>query len=187
MIPVLLDVNGKAVLVVGAGHVGQRKAEAFRAEGAEVTLWDLKTAPPQKTTRGEVLERLRPFDLLVLATDDSAYNEWLSACARELGIWCNRADAGSLGDFQTLSTVRRGPLSIAIGTEGEAPGLSKSLAKALDQGLPKDLGTAVSEIGDLRRAMLAAPEEDKDRLRAALKRDIEALVAKVTDRWPSKR
>lgn len=184
MLPLLVEVRDKFVLVVGSGRVGQRKARRFSAAGAHVTLWDKEVAPPMDIEAAVVRQALAQFNLIVLATNDEGYNQWLEFHARQLGIWCNRADSTAFNDFHTMASVRRGLLSVSVGTEGALPGLSKQLTQALEALFPEELGEDLDALAKLRAAILSGPPEEKDESMAALQQKIDALVADVTDKWP---
>ena len=61
------------------------------------------------------------FALVFAATDDREVNERVFDDADRAGIWVNVADVPDICSFHLPARVRRGPLQLAIGSEGEAP------------------------------------------------------------------
>ena len=51
--------------------------------------------------------------------------------------------------------MRRGPLSIVIGTSGASPALSRRVRMLLDETLPPGLGFLATALGDARPRLLA--------------------------------
>ena len=114
-LPVTLNLDGVACLIVGAGPVGTRKAAALRAAGAAVTI----VAP----------ERNRPFRpgdsaghrVVVAATNDAAVNDAVEADAHAHGAWCNRADRPDGGDLAFAATYRFAGVVIGVTTVDRDP------------------------------------------------------------------
>jgi uroporphyrin-III C-methyltransferase len=66
-------------------------------------------------------------------------------------------------DFYFGSVVRRDDLQIAISTAGESPSVAQQLRREIDEQLPNDLGPWLTEIGQLRREILASHPPGEDR------------------------
>jgi len=115
-LPVTLNLEGVACLVVGAGPVGTRKAASLRAAGAVVAV----VAPERNRA-------FRPGDcaghrLVVAATDDPATNDAVEADAHAHGAWCNRADRAGGGDLAFAAVHHAGDVTIGVSTGGADPG-----------------------------------------------------------------
>lgn len=114
-LPVTLNLDGVACLVVGAGAVGVRKAATLTAAGAVVTV----VAPERN-------REFRPGDcaghrLVVAATDDPAVNAAVEADAHAHGAWCNRADRSDGGDVAFAAVHRAGDVTVGVSTGGADP------------------------------------------------------------------
>jgi precorrin-2 dehydrogenase/sirohydrochlorin ferrochelatase len=137
MLPMVLDLRGRTVLVVGAGRVGRRKAVAVVEAGGRVRLVD-----PEPTCASDdhplvdrLVEPYSPAHLdevaLAFACATAEVNTTVVADARARGVWvCDAADA-TRGDFQLPSVVRRGELTIAVSTGGAAPALAARITDEL--------------------------------------------------------
>ena len=96
-----------------------------------------------------------------------------SRCVR--GILVNSVDDPPHCDFYFGSVVRRGDLQVAISTAGESPAVAQQLRREIDEQLPADLGPWLTQVGQLRREILAthpAGEERKALLHRIARRQI---------------
>lgn len=136
ILPVALDVAGRAVLIVGGGAVAARKAGAFAEADARVTVVSPERGagfPPvdYRAKRYESRD-LDGFSLVCACTDSPSVNAQIARDAKARGIWCNIADAPDDSDFHTTAVVRRGDIAIGISTGGLSPVLSRHLKAQIE-------------------------------------------------------
>ncbi len=141
--PVGLDLNGKNVLVVGAGCVAERKVKTLLAFGARITLVAPEATPYlvrlHKARKIRFVKRVyRPSDikeagLVIAATSDKKVNAKVSEDSKKRGVWVNVVDAKGLSDFISLSFIRKEKAIIAIHTDGRDPKLSRDLKNYLKE------------------------------------------------------
>jgi uroporphyrin-III C-methyltransferase/precorrin-2 dehydrogenase/sirohydrochlorin ferrochelatase len=141
--PVLLDLAGRRVVVVGGGRVAARRVPALWAAGADVVI--VSPALDPELAAREPAVRLRPFrpdDLdgawLVLAcTDDPDVNTEVALAAEVRGVFCVRADAAEGGSARVSAVLRRDGTTVAV-NGGDDPRrgaeLRDAIATALDTG-----------------------------------------------------
>jgi len=142
-LPLLLDLTGRKVVIVGGGSVALRRVASVLTAGAAVTL----VAP-------DVAEELREFDLTIeqrryvdgdlagawlaiAATDDSSVNEAVAREAADRTIFCIRADAADAGSARMPAVYRSGPITLAVNAGDDprrAVGLRNAIAAALEAG-----------------------------------------------------
>lgn len=142
MYPVTLDVRNRRCLVVGGGGVALRKVEGLIEEGARVTVVAPEVVEPlaDMAERGEIVLERRPYGadanrswaLIYAATDDREINAKVFRDAEDAGVWCNVADDPELCSFHLPARLRRGPLQISIGSDGEAPFVVRRLRQLLE-------------------------------------------------------
>ena len=141
--PVQLNLAGKACVVVGAGRVAARKAEALAACDASVTVIAPRVDPEIRALPNvRVQERdYRPGDLegawlVVAATDQEQTNAQVAADGERARIWVNVVDDPARSSFIVPAVLRRGPLTIGVSSAGASPKLAARLrdliADALD-------------------------------------------------------
>ena len=137
MYPLLLDLAGREVLVVGGGPVAERRVAGLLEAGALVTLVAPgATAGLAELARdGRIEWADREFqpadvfgrDLVFTATGDLPVDTAVAEAARSQGIFVNSADDNERCDFHVPAVARRGDIVIAVGTGGAAPALAARL------------------------------------------------------------
>ena len=156
MFPVMLNLHGLRVLVVGAGPVGLRKAKLATDAGAVVTIVDPHAEPGSEV----VLESFAPHHLdgtqLVFACATADVNAAVVEVCRERGIWVCDAIVPERGTFVLPAVVRRGELQIAVSTGGASPALARQLRLQLETIFDDAYGDWVSVLGDIREVVLAS-------------------------------
>jgi uroporphyrin-III C-methyltransferase / precorrin-2 dehydrogenase / sirohydrochlorin ferrochelatase len=146
--PLFLDLEGREVLVVGAGWVGTRKIEELVLAGAAVRV----VAPvATETVRaraadGSVKWAERAFEpedvegawLVVAATADKEVQRAVARAAEARRVFLVAVDDVKNTSAYGASVVRRAPLTVAISSNGEAPALVRLMRELLEQILPDD-------------------------------------------------
>src|SRR5690606_23179477 len=114
--PAGLRLAGRKVLVVGGGHVAQRRVPALIAAGADVHVVAPEVTPAIEGLRDEITLHLRPFEpadldgawYCIAATDDAAINDAISAGAEERRVFCVRSDDATQATAWTPAVGRHG-------------------------------------------------------------------------------
>lgn len=140
VIPIMIDLEGKEVIVVGGGRIAKRKLELLLASGAVLTVISPSVMPEidRWAAEGKIIwyqKGFAPKDaaeafMLVIATDDPAVN----AAARQAAPpYCliNASTEAESGNIHFPSHFRRGKLSIAVSTNGASPMLAKKIKQDL--------------------------------------------------------
>lgn len=163
LMPLFLDVTGKSVLVVGAGAVATRKVAELVAARAHVRvvapsvtaeLDAMASASPSASVDADAdadataqvtIER-RAFDahdvagawLVIAATDDASVQARVAKACSEARVFCVAVDDPPNASAYGGALLRRGPVTIAISTSGEAPALARLMREVLEQALPDE-------------------------------------------------
>lgn len=168
--PIMLNMHRRAVVVVGGGNVGARKAASLSEAGAVVTIVapDVQEEGVADGTRilrqaydDDVLEGA---SLVFACTDDARLNARIAADARSRGLLVNVADQPEDCDFFMPSVIRQGDVVVAVGTGGSAPGLSAELAKQLQAAVPPRIGEFAALLEDLRGRLRTLPLDSRRRM-----------------------
>ncbi|MBS2937844.1 uroporphyrinogen-III C-methyltransferase [Nocardioides sp. J2M5] len=117
-----LVLAGRKVVVVGGGHVAQRRVPSFLATGARVTLVSPEVTPALEGLAGELNLELREFvesDLdgawyVVAATDDPDVNARVVAAAEARHTFCVRADDARSGSAWTPAVGHHGSVTVGV-------------------------------------------------------------------------
>lgn len=120
--PVGLRLAGRRVLVVGGGHVAQRRVPALLAAGAEVVVVSPVVTPALEGMAGEltlVLRRFEDEDLdgawyVVAATDDPEVNARILAGCDSRRIFCVRSDDAREASAWTAASGRHGNVTVSV-------------------------------------------------------------------------
>ncbi len=140
--------------------MAERKVNALLSAGARVTLISPTITPPlESLVRDGTLEYVaRPYQtgdlegafLAIAATGDRAVNEavWQEATRRNILI--NAADDPAHCNVLLPAVIRRGPLTIAISTEGRSPAYAAHLRRQLEDQFGPEQGTFLELLGGLR-------------------------------------
>ena len=171
--PIMLRLEGRTCVVVGAGRVAAAKATGLLNHGAQVVIVAPKAVNwiREKARSGKLTWRRRAFSfrdvrgafLVVAATNSAASNGAVFRACRARGVLCNVVDDPEHCDFFYPAVVRRGPLQIAISTDGRSPALAARLRRELEKQFGPEWGPFVEHIGKLRQQFLSAgmPLENK--------------------------
>ncbi len=122
--PAGLRLGGRRVVVVGGGHVAQRRVPQLIAAGADVLLVSPVVTPAIEgmATGAEIRWEQRGFadaDLdgawyVIAATDDPAVNEQVSQGAEARRIFCVRADDATRASAWTPAVGRHAGVTVAV-------------------------------------------------------------------------
>ena len=170
--PVLLDLDGRRCVVVGGGDVAERKVKALLDCGAQVVVIAPEVTPAigELARQGAVAllsKTYTPGDLcgawVVIAAGPPDTNAAVSEEARRERILVNVVDNPDRCDFIVPAVARRGPLLIAISSQGASPALARRLRELVEAQIGPEYGELADLLGRLRPEVLAVPEEDKRR------------------------
>ncbi|GAA5119453.1 uroporphyrinogen-III C-methyltransferase [Alloalcanivorax gelatiniphagus] len=117
-----LVLAGRRVVVVGGGHVAQRRVPALIATGADVHVVSPEVTPAIEGLAGELTLVLRDFtesDLdgawyVVAATDDAEVNARVAAAAESRHTFCVRADDALGGTAWTPAVGHHGSVTVGV-------------------------------------------------------------------------
>ena len=162
--PMMVNLRGKKCVVVGGGRIAGDKIAGLLRHGARIVM-----VSPRADRRVQEQARLRKFEwrrrefsardvegafLAIAATNSPDVNEAVFRACRARGVLCNAVDDPEHCDFFYPAVVRRGPLQIAISTNGCSPALASRLRQELEQEFGPEWGAWVEHVGKTRREVL---------------------------------
>jgi len=157
----MLNVGGRAALVVGGGPVAARRAAALAEAGAWVRVVAREVGEAAREVAGRY-ERIavsaRAFEpgdcegafVVVAATDDAGVNEFVASSARAAGALVNRADEPEAGDFAAPAHRRLGPITVSVSTGGAGAAAGRELVEQLISTIDVDRATLLAIAGEYR-------------------------------------
>ena len=179
--PIVLELTGVPVLVVGGGTVALRKIEGLLVARAAVTVVApdvvdaIRALPVRIITRAWERRDLDAVRLVVTATDDPAVNAAVAADAQRRGIWVNAADDPANCTFTLPAVARDGPVTVAVSTGGASPALASHLRSEIERwlaeiGAADAAATLAGQRNELRSRGLSTESVDwSERVRNALR------------------
>jgi precorrin-2 dehydrogenase/sirohydrochlorin ferrochelatase len=171
--PMLVQLAGRPVVVIGGGGVAERKVAALLEAEARVRVVspDLTPALRRWAEEGRLVAALREAGeadldgvfLAVVAGGDDEFRARMIAAAKARGVPVNAAGEGEEGDFITPAVVRRGDLVLAVSASGASPALAARIAAELAERYGP-------EYESLTRALRAVRREVRERVPDAAER-----------------
>jgi precorrin-2 dehydrogenase/sirohydrochlorin ferrochelatase len=175
--PIFLDLEGRAVVIVGGGNVSARKVEAMLSHGARVIV----VAPEcnddiaQWADDGTLTLKRKTYDasdlddamLVIASTNAPAVNAQIADDCRARRILVNVVDDISLCDFIVPAVVDVGSVRIAISTGGKSPAFARIVKRDLQNTIGPEYAEVNDLLGSLRDAAKRSPRlpTDVDRKR----------------------
>lgn len=162
--PVFLKLHQLRMIIVGGGEVGYEKLSFMLKSSPEanitmVATWFSKEVTELLNSHDYQVEfrqkefeptDLEGYDLVVAATNDRSLNEQVHRAAKKNGQLINVADTPDLCDFYLGSIVTKGPLKIAISTNGKSPTFAKRFRQMLEAALPEEIDDLLLQLHTFR-------------------------------------
>jgi siroheme synthase-like protein len=172
--PVFLELRERTVLVAGGGAEAAGKVLGLVGVGARVVVWATKhdqTAAFDGDDRVELVGG--PFEatllddatIAIVATGDRALDREIAAVARERRVLVNTMDDIPNCDWSAPAILRRGDLTIAIGTGGIAPALAVRLRDRAARDVGPEYAALLALFGEVRPRIMASGRSFRDRRR----------------------
>jgi precorrin-2 dehydrogenase/sirohydrochlorin ferrochelatase len=168
--PAFIDLNEKKTVVIGGGAVAERKVRALLRTGAQVNVIspDITAGLLSLKDRGVIKHYKRHYRkgdlqgalIVIAATSSSTVN---AKIADDAGHLVNVVDMPDKGNFIVPSRVKRGPLTIAISTEGASPALAKAIRKEIEGRYDRDFGLYLHFLETLRKKAMVKIRDRKKR------------------------
>ena len=190
LFPMFVKLDGREVLVVGAGRVGEPKMRGLLSTGAKIRVVarQASEAVREWARNDEIILEERDFIptdldnvfLVVVATSSPDLHEQIYREAQSRRILCNVVDVPERCDFYYPAVVQRGHLQIAISTSGQSPSLAQRIRQQLERQFGPGYTHWVAALGETRREVLASslnPERKRDLLQSLA--SAEAFEARI--------
>jgi precorrin-2 dehydrogenase/sirohydrochlorin ferrochelatase len=179
----LVGLDRRRAVVVGGGKVAERKTAGLIEAGAQVTVISptLTGALRSWAAAGAIaiVERtyrmgdLAGAFLVVAATRDPDVNLAVCQEAERHGCLLNSVETPERGNYIAPSVIRRGNITLAIGTGGTSPALARCLRIMLEEMIGPEYAGLASLLAELR------PSLDGDAGREAAGRLLRSRVLEI--------
>jgi len=158
--PVLLDVSGRLVVIVGATRSSERLATSLAGHGADVVVIAPEVSDSMRAmeadglltveARGYVRGDLARAFVAVIDSGSAEIDAAAADEARQSGaLVVVTADAGA-SDLTVPSVVKRGALQIAVSTDGIAPAVAQRVRREVAATYGAEWGVYTALMGAVR-------------------------------------
>jgi len=163
-LPVFLDLQAGAVLLVGAGDLARAKLRLLISTGARIRWYatdgdhDVSGVEPAALQRIELADG-DPLDadltgvVAIVCAGAGDAGPVMSARARAVGLPVNVMDDLSHSTFIFPAIVDRGDVVVAVGTGGSSPVVARRVRERIEAALPASIGDLASFIGRWRKSV----------------------------------
>jgi uroporphyrin-III C-methyltransferase / precorrin-2 dehydrogenase / sirohydrochlorin ferrochelatase len=153
--PLFLKLEGRPVLLVGAGSAAAAKLRLLSSAGARVTVVANIPSP----------ETFAAVELVFGATGSEDDDRIVAERAHAAGKLVNIVDRPELSDFTMPAIVDRGDIVVAVSTHGASPVLAQRVRAAIESVLPPGLGRLAQFAQRFRTAIQSRISENAARRR----------------------
>ena len=148
-----LHLNGKSVIIIGAGNEALKRIKLLLGEGCEIIVIGEKpisevTKLSQKNkiilkkikiTSTTFLKQYKPF-LIIASTTDSLLNQMIVRAAKKMKILAYASDSPDSSDISYMSLIDiKKTITVAISTSGSSPIMAKKIKSKTETCLQKNI------------------------------------------------
>lgn len=172
--PMMLNLKGKNVVIVGGGRVAYQKLKGLENTKANIKIISPNISPNieqwLKLHNAEWIRKeyepsdIKNADLIFAATNNPVVNNEIRQHKENHQLFL-QVDNPEVSDFISPAVLRRGKLSIAISTNGASPALAKKLKKELEDKFEVGFADYLQFLEDSRKIIL------EQNLNASIKND----------------
>ena len=181
--PLMVEIEGKTVIVIGGGRVALHKIKVLLPFGVNIRVIseefcdDLQAFSKENTDRITLIRKsFEKSDILhaddsdevcfiVAATDDEKLQSSVSALCREKRIPVNVVDVKEKSTFYFPAITKNDDLVVAVSTGGNSPAAAGYIKERIADTLPDYYGGLVETLGNYRELALSKIEDYDERKR----------------------
>lgn len=163
--PIFLKLHKLPLLIVGGGNVGLEKLSLLlkNSPDADATILSQEFSEElitlcekhniKRIKKSYESQDLQAYKIVIAATNIYSVNQQIASDANKSGVFVNVADTPELCDFYLGAIVSKGPLKIAISTNGQSPTLAKRLRMLFEDILSDDVVKLSENLNDYRKKL----------------------------------
>lgn len=191
--PIFLQLKNFRCLVVGGGAVALRKVKGLLNAGAlpqiiapEVNAELLSIIEQNKLVwieRKFETNDTKGFQLIIAATNDKETNAAIRLEASVAHLLVNDVTDPDGSNFHVPALVSRPPLTLAFGTSGEVPYLSRKLKEFFEDTLHPELGDGIERLKQCRISIIERAGNDTKLKEQLISSELNPLVNEFLCGW----
>ena len=148
-----LHLNGKTVVVVGAGNEALKRIKLLQSEECSIIVIGEKPhseivklskqkkiqLKKSKITSTQFLKKIKPF-LVIASTSNSSLNQKIIETSKKMGILAYASDSPDSSDISYLSLIDiKKTIKVGISTSGSSPIMAKKIKSKTEKCLQKNI------------------------------------------------
>lgn len=184
--PIMINLDGKEVTVIGGGKIAYRKVKNFIDFGYKVKVISIDFIEKFKDIENSIdlikdeykEEYIENSFIVVAATNNRDINKSIGMYCAKKNKLVNVVDDPKLSSYIVPSTVKRGDLIIGVSTSGKSPSLASKIRKDLERVYDDSYEEYIQILGELRCKILKKyddPVKKKQLLNEIINLNIEEL------------
>ncbi len=149
-----LNVEGKKILIIGGGLIGEFKTEKAIQSNSSITVVSNNFTEKLKQFKQEgsvelvelnlksntesINSLIKSSDIIIIATENEDLNSDIARKAKTYNKLVSVVDNPAISDFNSPATIRFEDIRIGICTGGKSPAMSKILRKRIEKLITKE-------------------------------------------------
>jgi len=169
--PAFLKLDDKKVLIVGGGNIAYEKLvhlldfttniDILALQYSDEMLQKIKEYSLAFEQRAYKPGDIAKYAIVIIAVDDIPLQAQIFEESKQYKCLCNAVDSVAYCDFIFPSYIKKDDLTIAVSTSGASPAMAKHLRRYLENLIPKNIGTFLKEMRQLRKNLPKGKERMK--------------------------
>ena len=158
--PMMIELQDRPVLVIGAGEEGTKKVEVLSKFGCKITLVAKEANADAIKLSYEFINReFRDSDIndsyamVVAATENEGLNRRISEIAKSNKIPVNIVDNVELCTFIFPAIIKENDVVISVSSGGKSPYVAQHIKAIIREHLPNGIGVVNDKMGELREGL----------------------------------
>lgn len=186
--PMMVNITGKPVLLVGGGKEGLQKIEVLSMFYSKITLIS-PDAFPEAAEKADIYHNRsfvdsdllnHSYSLVVAATDNRKVNMHISELARKKSIPVNVVDDIELCTFIFPAIVKDEDIVCAISSSGKCPYIVQYLKRIIKGVFPTNIGRINVQMGEYREYIKKEIKDSRER-KELLRHRLDELLGNKID------
>ncbi|WP_323703793.1 NAD(P)-binding protein [Mammaliicoccus sp. Dog046] len=171
-VPLMIDLTGKQIKVIGGGKIAERRVNALISSGGtiEIISPEITEHLHQLFQENKIKWREKIFeardlehaDLIVSATNQVAVNKAIKEATPDNAL-INMVDGAEEGNVVFPGILTRGKLQISVSSHGASPKLVRSILKDLNEQYPGNYGDYVDFLYSCRMKIKKIDIEESEK------------------------
>ena len=162
-LPLSISSGSLHCLLIGGGDIAQRKLATLISHqvSPRIVASHVNESVQQQIQRHGLKCEIRRYqesdlvdvNLVVCATADKRVNREVAELCKQRGIWVNVVDDHSLSTVTFPAIIQRGPVSIAVSTDGKSPTLARRLKSRINSNLERGIEALAEFLARKRQSL----------------------------------